>query len=291
MNMITPGGQVVVVGTPFHEADLYADLKAKAGWKVFEYPAITPTGSLLWEERHNLDSLMEKKNTQGSIIFSREILVKPVTSESTIFPYELVSRSFKMMDEYTVVDNIYSHTKKFVRTVVGCDFAISGNVGADYSVFTTLGIDDLGNYWLLNVWREKGKTYSEQMAKLKQINSNFRPEVVMVETNQMQQIFAQMGRDANIPIVEHNTGTNKYNLERGVPGLVVLFEQEKFRFPRGDQRSMDITDTIAMELAAITWTDKGKLEGVGAHDDTAMSLWISVSAANYVGENFSFSFL
>ena len=47
MNMILPGGQVIVVGTPFHENDLYADLKKKPGWRVFEYPAIYPNGRVI----------------------------------------------------------------------------------------------------------------------------------------------------------------------------------------------------------------------------------------------------
>lgn len=291
MNAIVPGGQVIVDGTPFHELDLYADIKKRRDWRLFEYPAIFPDGRLLWENRYDYNAIMAKKENQGSIIFTREILVTPVSSASTIFPYSIVEKSFVGMDEYTLVDNIYSHKRKFVRVVTGCDFARSANVGADYSVFITIGIDELGNYWILNVWREKGKTYNEQIANLKRICADFHPEVIMVETNQMQQLFADGGREAGLPIVDHHTGTNKYNLESGLPGMAVLFEQMKVKFPRGDQKSKNVTDSIAMELASVTWTEKGKLEGVGAHDDQVMGLWIALRAAQYVNENFSFSFI
>ena len=291
MNMIVPGGQVVTVGTPFHEADLYADLKAKKGWKVFEYPALFPNGEVLWSGRHSLAGLLEKKETQGSLVFSREILVRPVSNESSIFPWPILERAFLGMDTVTLAPNIVSSQKKFTKVVIGCDFAISASVGADYSVFTVIGVDDLEQFWLLNIWREKGATYNEQMAAIKRLNSDYRPDIIMAEDNAMQKIFIQMMKDANLPVVSHTTGINKYNLENGVPALAVLFEQGRIRFPRGDQKSKDITDLICGELASMTFTDKGKLEGVGEHDDCAMSLWISIRAAKYVRQDFDFSFM
>jgi phage terminase large subunit-like protein len=291
MNMIVPGGQVVTVGTPFHEADLYADLKAKRGWKVFEYPALFPNGEVLWAGRHSLAGLLEKKETQGSLVFSREILVRPVSNESSIFPWPILERAFLGMDTVTLAPNIVSSQKKFTKVVIGCDFAISASVGADYSVFTVIGVDDLEQFWLLNIWREKGATYNEQMAAIKRLNSDYRPDIIMAEDNAMQKIFIQMMKDANLPVVSHTTGINKYNLENGVPALAVLFEQGRMRFPRGDQKSKDITDLICGELASMTFTDKGKLEGVGEHDDCAMSLWISIRAAKYIRQDFDFSFM
>lgn len=291
MNMIVPGGQVCVVGTPYSTKDLYADLKTKRSWKVFEYPAIMPDGTLLWGDRHNIESIIEKKESQGSTIFSREILVRPISSESTIFPWAMLEKSFVGMDEFTLQKNIWSVPRKFKRVVTGCDFAMSANVGADYTVFITLGVDDLGNYWLLNMFRGKGLSYNEQIAQMKKIKQDFNPEIIMVETNQAQVLFAQMGRDANLPIVEHNTGTNKYNLQDGLPGVAVLFEQNRIRFPRGDAYSRDITDIICMELSSITWTEKGKLEGVGSNDDCPMALWIALRAATYVNSSFNFGFI
>ena len=72
MNMIIPGGQTIVVGTPFHAQDLYGDLKTKKGWFVIEYPAIFPNGKILWPQRFSYATLMDMRNTQGNIIFSRE---------------------------------------------------------------------------------------------------------------------------------------------------------------------------------------------------------------------------
>jgi hypothetical protein len=152
-NLLTPGGSIGLVGTPFRSNDLYGHLKQAGVYKSFEYPAIFPDGSLLWENRWDYKGLMEKRKGQGNLIFSREILVKPVTSDSTIFPVDILNNAFIRMDKYTLVETIESFPVKFDRVVTACDFAISGNVGSDYSVFGTFGIDSNDKMWLINCVR------------------------------------------------------------------------------------------------------------------------------------------
>ena len=290
MNMIVPDGQTVVVGTPFHSADLYGDLKTKAGWHVREYPAIFPDGKILWSNRWNLKGLLDKRLSQGNLIFSREILCRPVTNESSIFPYEVLQRAFIRMEDYTFVNSRDNFPIKFNKVVTGVDFSISSSIGADYTVAITAGIEDDGKMWLLNMQRFKGKSFSEQLAVLKSINSNFRPDIMMMENNVFQQIFVQESEKAGLPVKGHQTGTNKYDLKSGLPGLALLFERGMVRIPRGNQDSIDKADMIALELSSVTWTDKG-LEGVGEHDDIAMALWITSIAAKNINTGFSFKFL
>ncbi|HPI19310.1 MAG TPA: hypothetical protein PKY56_02980 [Candidatus Kapabacteria bacterium] len=289
MNAIVPGGQVPVVGTPFHEADLYGDLKSKPGWLVLEYPAIFPDGKVLWPGRYSFDDLMRKKDEQGNLIFSRESLVRPIVSDSSLFPYELIKRAFVGMEEYTLVNNIEAFPISFSNIVVGCDFALSATVGADYSVSTVWGINEQEEMWLLHISRFKGKSYQEQIAHLKNINMNFRPTLFFIESNQMQMIFGQGLESENIPVITDNTGINKYDLKRGVPSLVLMFERNKVKLPRGDKFSCDMTDLLASEFASMTWTDKG-LEGVGAHDDIPMSTWQAKKGMSFVKFGFDFTF-
>ena len=189
--MIVPGGQVGVVGTPFHANDLYGDLKSKAGWHVREYPAIFPDGTVLWRERWGFKELLEKRETQGNLIFSRENLVKPVTNESTIFPEDVIKRSYMGMDDYIFVRSRDAYKQKFDRVVMACDFSISSSVGADYTVIMTAGIDDKENIWLMNITRFKGKKFSEQMSMIKHLNHSFKPDLIVMEQNVFQQIFVQ----------------------------------------------------------------------------------------------------
>lgn len=290
---LSPGGQMLIVGTPFFEKDLYAYLKSTGEFPVFEYPAIFPDGQLLFPQRHSFESLMKKRNILGSLVFSREILVKPVSDMATIFPYDILRNAIKGQDSVDVITNIDNSDRKFVKIVVGADFAISSNIAADYTVFTILGVDDLGNFHILNTWRKRGANYSQQIAALKKINYDFRPDVIYAEDNGMQEIFIQMMQDANLPVVGKTTNTvNKKSLYKGIPSLAVLFETFRIKFPYGTQRAKDLTDLYFAELNSITYIqDSGKLESTSQHDDTAMSLWNAVRAAKGTIDDFDFSFI
>ncbi len=308
MNAVVPGGQTVVVGTPFHEKDLYGDLKDamkrtmtskikrvrakwRNSWVVFEYPSIYPDGRILWESRYTFDDLMEKREEQGNIRFSREHLVRPIISDSSIFTYNILKNALVGMESYTLVKNRDSFPIKFNRVVVGCDFAMSASVDADFTVFMTFGVDDNEVMWLLNMWRGHGKSYLEQLAVMKTINTNFRPDVMYVEANQFQRIFYDAAKLDGLPVYPHTTHTNKFDLEKGLPSVELLFERQVIKFPRGDSHSRNMTDLILTELGAVTWTEKGKLEGVGEHDDCAMALWISSLAKTHVSTGFGIDLL
>ena len=299
MNMLVPGGQIIVVGTPFHASDLYGDLKSKSkaatgsdkGWFVIEYPAIFPDGRILWPARWGFNDLMEKKATQGNIIFSRENLCRPITNESSIFPLKVLERSLLRMENYCLVRNRDDFPIKFTKVVTGCDFAISSNVGSDYYVYTTWGVDDeTGERWLLNFERGKGKTFHEQMQILKGINIRFRPDSIVMEQNVFQQIFVQESDRQGLPVVGHTTGIDKYDLKTGWPGLAIDFERGKIHIPIGDKYSQDIKDLIFTDLGSVAFTDKG-LESVGEHDDISSSFWLAKLAANLITTGFKYTFL
>lgn len=291
MNMLVPGGQIVVVGTPFHSADLYGDLKTKQGWFVIEYPAIFPNGKILWPQRWNFKDLMDKRITQGNIIFSRENLCRPITNEASIFPMEVLMRSIIGMEKYCLVRNRDDFPIKFNKVVVGCDFAISANVGSDYTVFSVWGVDDnTGERWLLYFYREKGKKYYEQMQVLKGINVRFRPDTMVLEQNTFQQIFVQEADRQGLPVVGHTTGIDKYDLKTGWPGIALDMERGKIHIPVGDKHSQDVKDLIFSDLGSVAFTDKG-LQSVGEHDDISSSFWLAKLGANLITTGFKYSFI
>lgn len=299
MNMLVPGGQIIVVGTPFHASDLYGDLKSKSifvtksknGWFVIEYPAIFPDGRILWPQRWSFFDLMDKRTTQGNIIFSRENLCRPITNESSIFPLKVLERSLVRMENYVLVRNRDDFPIKFNKVVVGCDFAISANVGTDYTVFTVWGVDDeTGERWLLHFYRDKGKTFHEQMQVLKGINVRFRPDTMILEQNTFQQIFVQESDKQGLPVIGHTTGIDKYDLKTGWPGLAIDFERGKIHIPIGDKYSQDVKDLIFSDLGSVAFTDKG-LESVGEHDDISSSFWLAKLGANLMTTGFKYTFL
>ena len=290
MNMLVPKGQIITVGTPFHAQDLYGDLKTKKGWFVIEYPAIFPNGKILWPQRWSYKDLMEKRATQGNIIFSRENLCRPIVSDSSIFPLSILKNSLVRMDNYTLVRNRDDYAKKFDKVVVGCDFAISSNVGADYYCYTTWGIDEDNGMWLMNIQIGKGKSYEEQLQILKGINARFRPSVMVFESNVFQQIFTEGATKYGMPVVSHNTGVEKNDLSKGWAALAIMFERGMIHIPTGDDESMKMKDVIFDQLGSVAFTDRG-LQSVGSHDDVCSSMWLGALARNLAETGFKFTFI
>lgn len=298
MNMLVPGGQIIVVGTPFHANDLYGDLKSKSktatgsdkGWFMIEYPAIFPDGRILWPQRWSFSDLMEKRATQGNIIFSRENLCRPITNESSIFPLKVLERTLVGMENYTLVNNVDDFPMKFSKVVVGCDFSISANVGADYTVFTVWGVTEDREMYLLHMYRDKGKTFHEQMQILKGINIRFRPHCMVLEQNTFQQIFVQESDKQGMPVIGHTTGIDKYDLKTGWPGIAILMERGKVHIPVGDKYSEDMKDLIFSDLGSVAFTDKG-LCSVAEHDDISSSIWLATLGANKLFTGFKYAFL
>ena len=290
MNMIIPGGQTIVVGTPFHAQDLYGDLKTKKGWFVIEYPAIFPNGKILWPQRFSYATLMDMRNTQGNIIFSRENLCRPIVSDASIFSLEVLRQSLIRMDNYCLVRNRDDFPKKFDKVVVGADFAISSAVGADFYCYTVFGVGEDGGMWLLWIEVGKGKKYDEQLQILRGINARFRPDVMVFEANVFQQIFSEGATDYGMPVVSHNTGTEKNDLSKGWCALAIMFERGLFHLPTGDDFSVRMKDMIFDQLGSVAFTDQG-LQSVGSHDDICSSMWLATLGRNLSRTGSKFLFL
>ena len=291
MNMILPQGQVCVVGTPFHEKDLYHDLKEDPSWAVFEYPALFPDGSVLWDNRYDFESLKKKRTTLGPLIFSREILVRPVSDSTTIFPWSVLERAFVGTATIIMAPNRASFPIKMKKVAIGVDWALSANVGADDSWFVVLGEDYADQMWLM--WFEvlHGARYNAQISKLRALNIAFDADVIVAETNVFQKVMADLAKDAGITnIVEEVTGNNKKDIYEGLPALVILFDQYKYKFPRGDARSVEKTNLLCSQLNSIAFDDdKGTLESVSEHDDGCMALYFATKGIKSINGVFRVS--
>lgn len=277
--IVEPYGYNIVDGTPYSERDLYYELKQDPKFKVFEYPAIFPDGRLLAPDRFTFDKLMEEKKSVGTLVFSREYLVVPISDDATIFPMEILMRSTIGMENVRLVDNIESFPFKLSRVVVGCDFAISGNVGADYTCYTVWGKDLNDSYYLLYVYREQGLSHNEQINKIEYLNTVFKPNEIVVENNGFQSILADMCVQRGIRNIFPFTTTsgNKKDLRTGWASLAALFERGDIRCPYHPDTRQKI-DTMFGEFTSIAFRpDRGTLESISGHDDTVSSSFMAIN--------------
>ena len=194
------------------------------------------------------------------------------------------------MDNYCLVRSRDDFPKKFDKVVVGADFAISSAVGADFYCYTVFGVGEDGGMWLLWIEVGKGKKYDEQLQILRGINARFRPDVMVFEANVFQQIFSEGATDYGMPVVSHNTGTEKNDLSKGWLAIAIAMERGLFHIPTGDDFSVRMKDMIFDQLGSVAFTDQG-LQSVGSHDDICSSMWLAMLGRNLSRTGSKFLFL
>lgn len=277
--IVEPYGYNIVDGTPYQQDDLYSDLKKDPKFKVFEYPAIFPDGRLLAPDRFTFKKLMEEKRSLGTMVFSREYLVVPISDDSTIFPWEILMRSTIGMETIKLVENVESFPIKLVRVVIGCDFGASGNVGADYTCYSVWGKDIQGNYYLLYLFRKQGLSYNEQISKIQILDRLFKPNKIVVENNGFQSILADMCEQMGVRNVAPFTTTagNKKDLRTGWASLAALFERGVVKCPFHPDTRKTVEQMFGEFNSIAFRSDKGTLESISGHDDTVSSSFMAIN--------------
>lgn len=284
-NFVSNG--IISHNTPYASGDLYTDIKNDPNHMVFEYPAIVPQYNngtlgykLLAPDRFTYKGLLDIKESLGSAVFSREYLTSPVTDGSSLFPYEILDKCHIGMENIGFANNIESFPVKMKRVICGCDFAISGNIGSDFSVFSVWGIDNNETYYLMYVWRKSGASHNEQVNQIVAIDQRFKPNMIVCENNGFQKIIADLAKQRGLRNIEPFTTTshNKKNSYDGLPSLAAIMERGQMRMPYKEGTTRDMVEVFRQEFHEISFNeDKGTLEGVGTHDDCPMSTFFAIT--------------
>lgn len=285
----------IIVGTPQHFADLYAKIKETKKYKCMVFPAEDKTGTPLFPERYNRQQLNEKKEEIGPTRYAREFQCSPLSDEASLFPTKLFEGDIRL--PYSLgMDWRYWEERGMAR-YTGVDLAFSAEMGSDYTVIFTIAVDDFGNRWIANIRRGQGWSFDRQLAEIREEDALMKPDTIYIESNQAQRVFGDQltattamnitlfftsGSQPKKPWQRGMTQVTmgKHSLDRGVPSLRLLLERRKWRIPRGDPESIELTDLWIGELNCISYQD-GKVMSVGEHDDLCMATWIANSAARW----------
>lgn len=304
VNMVVPDGQLGVVGTPFHHSDLYSHLKRTGEYHHRSYPAIDKKGRVLFPERYNRSRLEQRKRELDSMArFAREFLCIPLSDESSLFPIMLFEGSDVRMPYVLGLPAEYWEERGMIR-FMGIDFAMSSSAKADWTVIFTIAVDKFGNKWIANIKIGHGWGFQKQLDEITEQNTLMKPDLIHAEANQMQRIFSdEIIRTTDLPIRKFFTSgvtprmpskkgmssitANKHHLERGVPSIRISLENRKWRIPRGDKNSIELTDRWMGEFQSIGW-ENGKIVSVGEYDDFVMATWMADTAARSGGFKFCF---
>ncbi len=141
------GGQIIVIGTRQHEADLYNELMDNSRYVSKSYKAIMDSEEekVLWPEKWSYRKLMERKKEIGNVAFTRQFQNEIKSRGSSMFPMELIEPA---LDRDAELLNPYGERPYWLNEYdiyMGADLASSARVGADYVVYISIGVDEKGN--------------------------------------------------------------------------------------------------------------------------------------------------
>src|SRR3990167_212914 len=144
LDLLDPNGELIVIGTPYSYADLYAWIENSENeihehFDIYRRPAFTGdwfTGDLLFPTRLDWDRLKKLRSAEGPSHFASQYMLTPVLPEDAIFKYD-----FKYYDETDLrgVD---------LLTFMTVDPALSTASDADQTAMVVVSVDVDGNWYV-----------------------------------------------------------------------------------------------------------------------------------------------
>lgn len=288
-NMVHTRGQIICVGTPFSKQDLYHVLKGKKAYHFEEFPAYDKFGIPLWAARYSIEDLEAKREEIGPLAFTREFMLVPASDDISLFPSTLFEGDCVVPHCRLGMERRYWRSAGIEYIYQSVDIALSAAQGSDYFVIWTVGLDRFGNRWILDVFRERGVPYRNQKSLIIKYGRKWNPVSITIESNQAQQIWGdELILDTDLPIVPYKTSAEKHHLAKGIPAMLMLLENGKFKMPHGDEKSAEMMRTWADEMHNFVLVN-GKVTSIGVHDDLAMASYLAEVGIRESGR-FDFSF-
>jgi len=270
--------RLMMVGTPFSYNDLYAELEEKETFTVETYPAINAEGVALWPERWNLEALEQRRLSMPAIQFSREYLCEPIHDVASMFPATILEaardKELVLLDRAdTEFDEEGNPAGVFGQHFIGWDTAIASDKNADFTAMLVLRTPPGDNLkQIVGIVHEKGLGGAAQKKQILLLNNRFQPDLIELEGNNFQRMFAAELQDMRGDIPIRTFMTTRQRKESMFMSLLMAFEQGQIKTPYGDERSREFTHKLESELNRFGMQKNGKLESVGTHDDLAMAL-------------------
>lgn len=273
------GGQShIYIGSAWSPDDLIEDLVSHEMWHVWKEPAINEAGEPLWPERWPLYALEKRRKEIGDEAFDQQFLLKGLRQSRTWWTQAVV-------DVCKAEDLQVGQSRvPIIAKYCGLDPAASLKNTGSFSCITAIGLMADERRVLLEIirMREPPEIVAEKVVEM-HIRHSF--SNICVENNATQEAMLSLIRviaefkyaqELELPLEGFFTGSQKWNPEIGLPGLVAEMRAERWDFPfAGDHtdllHSCEICDLIK-EMLGFPYETKTT--------DMIMSLWLALSAAD-----------
>lgn len=251
--MLEPEGQIISIGTKWHEHDIHWYLASLKNYKTKIYKAIDiesgkPTP--LWQDQWPLEKLEERKVGMGNTSFEMQYQNNIISTEDSPIKREWIEQS---LEEFKPPMNE-------VFTYIGVDLASKGEE-SDYFTITVIGIDQ-GKIYVLDGIKTKASLF-RQFELIKSYDAKWKPMKIGIEQAAQQKIIVdQLQESSLLPIVPIKSSIVNDRMSR-VQRLSVLFE----------------TGRIYLNPKLSEWADELLSFPRGANDDTIDSLSFAIQAS------------
>lgn len=282
-SLLDPGRPMIVIGTRWHELDLYGHIIdfEQEDFNVLKKSAYNPDGSLFFPEVLNEPALDKIRRRQGASIFSKQYLNEPVSDENATFKREYFVRKpweevrGRPINWYWSVDPSYTDPR---------------NVGqySDFASFVLCGMDYQRDLFVRHVIRRK-MTYSDIINTMFELqrdpkfddlkNVKFLLEVIGTKSLSYELSNEQRRRNTWINVTEIKSRTD--SKEERIRGLAPFYESghiyhikecpqldeleiELLQFPSG--RHDDIIDALASVLEFASPPNAGRVARMNDDD-------------------------
>ena len=257
---LQPGGSIVIVMTRWSLKDLTGKLlRAQSSdvmsdqWEVVEFPAILPSGNVLWPQFWKKDELLRVKASLSLGKWNAQWQQNPVAEEGAIIKKEWWKKWEK--EKAPPVSYIMQ----------SYDTAFSKKETADYSAITTWGVfkpDEYGPDSIILMDAQRGRwDFPELKAKALEEYKYWEPEMVLIEAKATGTPLTDELRNIGIPVVNYTPSKGKDKHTR-MHMVAPIFESGKVwapekrfseevieecaAFPNGDHD--DYCDSMSMAL-------------------------------------------
>ena len=226
-SLLDPGKPLIVIGTRWHELDLYGHIIEfeYEDFNVLKKSAYNPDGSLFFPEVLPEAELNRIRRRQGTSIFSKQYLNETVSDENAVFKLDQII--YKRWDEvkdrpinwYLMVDPSYSDPR-------------TGGKQSDFAALVLAGMDFQKDLYVRHIVRKK-MTYSEIINEMFRIytDEKFKDarksmkiilEVIGTKSLSYELSNEQKRRNTWLPVTEIKSyGLNK---EERIKGLSPFYE-------------------------------------------------------------------
>jgi predicted phage terminase large subunit-like protein len=277
LDLLEPQGTLIVIGTRWHDDDLYGLLMDKNNIQAREFDtfirhAITDmrlgredgghykieSGNVLWPEKYSLKALSALLNEKGIYEFQCQYQNSVTDDENAVFHKQ-------WFHEYDPTD---LRDRKLTR-FTAIDPAISLKERADFTAIVTIGVDVLGKIYVLEV--KRGHYTEDQMVdELFLTNEKYHPMSICIETVAFQKtlqhyIMKEIKRQGHSLPLNEVLPESSESKEKRIRLLQPMYmrsdiyhsksvanieylEDELLRFPKG--KNDDVADCMAYAVRA-----------------------------------------